>query len=97
MAEMAACRERHAQNRITGPQQTQHHGLVRLGAGMGLDVDPAAIKQLCRTLNCQALGHIDELATAIVASTRITFRIFVGQDRALCRQHRLADDVLRGN
>ena len=40
---------------------------------------------------------VDILATAVIALARIAFGVFVGHHAALRLQHRLADDVFRGD
>ena len=72
---------------VAGLQQRQEHSLVHLAAGVGLDVGEVAAEKLFRPLDRQRLGHVDELAAAVVALSGITFGIFVGQDRTLRLQY----------
>ena len=97
MGQMAAGGERHAKDRVAGGQQCQKDGLVRLGAGMRLDIGKGAAEEPLGAVDRQALGQIDELAAAVVATPRIALGILVGQDRALCLQNRARDDVLAGD
>ena len=64
---------------------------------MRLDVCEFTSEKLCNPFNCQIFRHIDILAAAVVAPARQTLGILVGEDRTLGFQHRLADDVLRGD
>ena len=89
--------ERHAEDRITGLDQRLEHALVRLAAGVGLNVGEAAAEELLRPLDGQRLGHVHILAAAIVTPSGIAFGILVRHDGALGLHHRLRDDVLRRN
>jgi hypothetical protein len=64
---------------------------------MRLDVRELAGEELLHPLDGEILGDVDELAPAVIAAARIAFRIFVGEDRALSLEHRLRDEVLRGD
>jgi hypothetical protein len=97
VGQVAAMGERHAHDAVARLQQRQEHRLVRLSAGMRLDVGVCRAEQLLQPLDGHFLDLVDELAAAIVALTRIAFGIFVGQHRALRRQHVGGDDVFRGD
>ena len=56
-----------------------------------------AAEQLLGALDGERLGHVDELAAAVIAPARIALGIFVGQHRALRLEHGAGDDVLRGD
>ena len=64
---------------------------------MRLHIGEAAAEQFCHPLDRQPLGHIDELAAAVIAPPRQPFGIFVGQHGALRLEHGAADDILRGD
>src|SRR5437763_1256305 len=64
---------------------------------MRLDVGEAAAEQLLGPLDREALYRVRRPAALVVAPARIAFRIFVGENRALRLEHRLADDILRGD
>ncbi len=64
---------------------------------MRLDVGEAAAEQLLGALDRQRLDGVRRRAALVVAAARIALRILVGEDRALRLEHRLADDVLRGD
>ena len=67
------------------------------GARVRLDVCEFTSEKLCNPFNCQIFRHIDILAAAVIAPARQALGILVGEDRTLGFQHRLADDVLRGD
>ena len=92
--EVAAGVEAHAEDRVARLQQRQEHGLVRLRAGMRLDVGELAAEQLLGAVDGQLLGHVHELAAAVVAPARIAFGVFVGEHAALRLEHGGGDDVL---
>ena len=70
---------------------------VGLSAGVRLNVDVVTTKDLLSTLNCQGFGHVDELASAVVAPPRVPFCVFVRQDRALRLENGSRNKVLRGD
>jgi hypothetical protein len=82
---------------LAGLQQRHEHRVVGLGAGVGLDVGEGASEQLFRPLLGQPLGLVHVLAAAIVAFAGIALGILVGEHRSLRLQHRLGDNVLRGD
>src|SRR5437868_15493257 len=97
MRQMAAGGERHAQNRVAGLQKSEKHRLVRLGAGMWLNVRKTAAEKPGRALDREAFGDIDEFAATVIAASRIAFGVFVGERRTLRIKHRLRDDVFAGD
>ena len=97
VGQVAAGGEAHAQDRVARLQQRQEHRLVRLRAGMRLDVGEVAAEQLLGAVDRQLLGDVDILAAAVVAPARVALGVFVGQHRALRLQHRGGDDVLAGD
>ncbi len=78
-------------------QQRQEHGLVHLRTGIRLDVGEVDAEQLLGAFDRQFFGDIDELAAAVIALARITFRILVRHDGALGFQHRAGNDVFRSD
>ena len=95
MGQVPAGGQRHAEDGVTGPQQREHHALVGLGPGMGLDVGERAVEELAGAGDGKALGDIDEFAPAVIPPRRIALRVLVGEYRPLSLQHRAGDDVLR--
>ena len=94
---MAAGVEAEPHEAVAGLEQREEHGLVGLGAGMGLDVGEVAIEQPLGPVDGQLLGHVHIFAAAVVAPAGIALGVFVGQDRALGLQDGLGDDVLGGD
>src|SRR5262245_55800050 len=62
---------------------------------MRLNVCEFTSEKSRNTFNRKVFRDVDVLATAVIAPPRQSFRIFVGKDRPLCFQNRLADDVSR--
>src|SRR5262249_24687583 len=53
--------------------------------------------ELLRPLDGQPLRDVHELAAAVVALARVALRVFVGQHGPQGLEHRLRDEVLRGD
>ena len=64
---------------------------------MRLHVGVLGAEELLGAVAGQVLHHVHELAAAVVALAGIAFGVLVGEDRARGLQHRLADEVLRGD
>ena len=56
-----------------------HDGVIRLGTGVRLYVGVFGAEELFNPFNSQVFDNIDEFAATIIAATRVTFRIFIGQ------------------
>ena len=89
----AVCK-RHAKHRVAGLEVGNVNRLVGLRAGMRLHICPIRTKELFCTLDRERLGHVDELASAVVALAGITFGVLVRELAALCDQNGLAYVVL---
>ena len=74
MGEMAARGERHAENGVARLGQREQDGLVRLRAGMGLDVGEGAIEQALGAIDGELLDDVDILAAAVIALARDSLR-----------------------
>ena len=85
--------QRHAKEPVTRLQQRQEYCLVRLRAGMRLDIGITCTKELLQPVNGQIFDRVHMFATAIIAAARVTFGIFVGQHRPLRLQNGLGNDV----
>ena len=92
--EVAAVGEVHAEDGVAGLEQREVHGHVRLRAGVRLHVGVLGAEELLGALDRQRLGHVDELAAAVVALARVAFGVLVGQHRSGGLEHGLADEVL---
>ena len=97
VAEMAAVVERHAHDRVAGLEQRHVGGVVGLGAGMGLDVRVLGPEQRLGAVDRELLGDVDLLAAAVVTAAGIALGVLVGQHRAGRVEHRLGNEVLRGD
>ena len=95
--QVTAFGQAHAHDRVARLGESHEHGLVGLRAGVRLDIGAIGTEQRLQPVDGNLLGNIDVLATAVVALARITFRILVGQLRALRLHDRLADIILGGN
>src|SRR5207237_10459043 len=95
--QVAAGGKLHTENRVAGLQKGEKHRLVRLGAGMRLNIRKTAAEKPGRALDREAFGDIDEFAATVIAASRIAFGVFVGERRTLRIKHRLRDDVLAGD
>ena len=97
VGEMAAVGEVHAEHGVARLQQREIDRHVGLRAGVRLHVGVLGAEQLLGALDGQRFGDVHELAAAVVALAGVAFRVLVGQDRTGRLQHRLADEVLRGD
>ena len=69
-------------------------GHVGLRAGVGLNVGVICSEQVFGALERETLGHVDELAAAVVAATGVSLGVFVGKDGPLRLENRAARIVL---
>ena len=97
VGEVAAFGQAHAHDRVAGLEQGEEHRLVGLRAGVRLDVGEAGVEQLLHPVDRQLLGHVDELAAAVVALARVALGVLVGELAALGGHHRGGGVVLRGD
>ena len=95
--EVAAVGEVHAEDGVARLQVRQHHGHVGLRARVRLDVGVLGAEQVVGALDRQRLGHVDELAAAVVALARVALGVLVGHHRPRGRHHGGAREVLRGD
>ncbi len=97
VGKMAAMVQIHAENSVAGLAQGQIYRKVGLGAAVGLDVGKFSAEQPFCPLYSNAFYNVYVLAAAIVASSGITFSIFVCQYAARSRKHSPANNVFRSN
>ena len=71
--------QRKTHDLLAGGQQGVHDGVIRLGAGVRLYVGVLGTEEFLNPFNSQLFDDIDEFAATIVAATRVTFRILIGQ------------------
>ena len=97
VGQVAAVRQTHAQNGVAGLEHGNVHALIRLRAGMRLDVGIFGTEQRLGAVDGQLLGHVDEFAAAVIALAGIALGVFVGQLAALRFHHCRAGVVFRGD
>ena len=97
VGEVSAVVQVHAQNRVADLAQGLINGKVGRRAAVGLDVDVLRAKEFFRPVPGDVLHHVHALAAAIIPFAGIPLGVLVGQDGGCRCQHRLADEVLRGD
>ena len=97
VGQVAAMRQRHAENGVARLEHGHVDGLIGLRTGVRLHVGVFRTKQRLQAVNRKLLGLVHKLAAAVVALAGITFRILVGKLAALRFHHRGAGVVLGGD
>ncbi len=97
VGQMAAVRQAHAEDGVARFQHRNINCLVGLRTGMRLHVGVFRAEQSLGAIDGQLLGHVDVLASAVIALAGIAFRILVGQLAALRFHHRRAGVVFRSD
>ena len=82
VGQMTTGRKRHTEQRIAGFHHRGVGGDVGLHAGMRLNIREAAAEQFLGALASELLGDIDVGTSAIVASSRISLGVLIGQHRS---------------
>ena len=77
-----------------GSRDRGEHCGVRGGAGVRLHVRELRAEQLLGALDGEALGDVDELAAAVVATPGVALGVLVGEHRALGFEHGTRHEVL---
>ena len=96
--QVAAVREVHAQHRVAGLQRGQIDGHICLRAGVRLHVRVLGAEKLLSRGQWQAARRCPRIRSRRnSASRRIAFGIFVGHHRAHRFEHRLGNEILRGD
>ena len=95
--QVAAAREVHAEQSVTGLQDAEVDRHVGGRPGVRLDVGVLGAEELLGALDRQPLDHVDELAAAVVAAAGVALGVLVGEHAARRFEHRAADEVLRGD
>ena len=97
VGQMAAVRQRHAKDSVAGLEHRRIHRLIGLRTGMWLHVGVLCAEQRLYAVDRKLLGHVHIFATAVIALTRISFGVFVGQLAALRFHHCRAGVIFRGD
>src|SRR5690606_13521643 len=90
-------RERQPENGVARLRQSHEHALVGLAPGVRLHVGECATEKPLGPVDGELFGDVDKLASAIVATPWIAFRVLVREHRSGSLEHRPRDDVLRGD
>ena len=77
---MTAVSEIESEHGVADFERRQVDRLVGLRARVGLHVGGFGTEEFFRAVAGNVLDHVDMFATAVVATTRITFGVLVGQD-----------------
>ena len=75
--QVTAVGEAHAHDRVTGFDECEVYGTVRLRSGMGLHVGPVSLEQFLGPIDGELLGDINILTTTVIALARVALGIFV--------------------
>jgi hypothetical protein len=75
--QVAAVGELHAQDRVAGIEERHVDGVVRLRAGVGLDVRVLGAEEGLGPVDRELLGDVDPLAAAVVALAGQPLRVLV--------------------
>ena len=98
VSEVATMREGETEESISHVRHCHESRRIRLRTRVRLDVDIVrADKNFLRARNRKGLRNIDELASTVVAATRVALGVLVGQDRSLRFKNRARNKVLRGD
>ena len=89
--------EAHPEDAVARLQQGHVDGRVGLRAGVRLHVDVLGAEDLLGAVDGELLGHVDELAAAVVALARIALGVLVREHRAARVEDRLRHEVLGGD
>ena len=95
--EVAAVRELHPEDRVARVAQRHVDGVVRLRAGVRLDVRVVGAEQRLGAVDRELLGDVDPLAAAVVALAGQALGVLVGEDRAGRLEDRARHEVLGGD
>src|SRR5437762_13201877 len=95
VCQVTAVREVHAEDGITRFKGGHVYGLVRLGAGVRLNVHVFRVEQLLRALDRRRLCDVYELAAPVIALAGQPFGVLVGHYGAESLEYGFADEVLR--
>lgn len=95
--EVAAVRQTHRENGVSRAQQGGVRGQDGRTPGVGLHVGVIGAEQGLGAFHGDALGHVDDLAAAMVPGTGISLGVLVRERRAERRQHGRRGEVLGGD
>jgi hypothetical protein len=93
----AAMGEVHAKNCVPWLESCEKYCLVGLGARVRLYIGMVCAKELFGPVPSQVFCHVHKFAAAVITSTRIAFRILIGELTSHCLQNSQTHKVLRSN
>src|SRR5262249_57724333 len=91
--EVYARSEVESQNGIARLQHRRVRSGIGLRAGVWLHIHMLSAKELLRAIPREVLDDVGKFAAAVVALTRISFRVLVGKNAPSSFQHGFADEV----
>ena len=94
---MSAFVEAHSHDGVARLKKGIEYSEVGLCARVRLNIGVCAAEKLHCTIPCKIFYSIHKLAAAVIAVSRISFRIFVSENRSHSRHNSLACPVLRSN
>ena len=97
MRQMAAMREVKSQDLISGLQAGKKDSSVCLCAGVWLYIGPGSTKKCFDPVDCKRFNLIYDFTTSVIAPTRITFGVFVGQTGPHGVDYGLAREIFGSN
>lgn len=97
VGEVAAVREPHREDGVAGAQQGGVRGEDRRGAGVGLHIGVLGAEERPGPVDGDPLGHVDELAAAVVAGAGVALGVLVGERGAEGREDGRRREVLGGD
>jgi len=95
--EMAAMRKIEAEDGVAGLQHRCVRRLIRLRAGVRLDVGVFGVEQRFRAIPGQVFERVGVLASAVVAAARIAFGVLVGEHARGGFEHGFGSKIFAGD
>jgi hypothetical protein len=80
VGQVTAHAEVQSQDLIAWFQDSQHYGCICLCAGVGLYISICYIEDLLSSVDGQLFTLVNDFTATIISTSRIAFRIFVGQN-----------------
>ncbi len=97
VAKMTAVAQVHTHELVAGLEHCHEDSHVGLCAAVGLNIGPFRSEEFLGAFDCEVLGLVHYLATAVVTLSGISLGVFVGKARAHGAHHLVAYEVLAGN
>ena len=97
VGQMSAMSQAHSQHLIAVFQNFEIDGAVGLCARMGLNIGKVCAEEFFGPFNGDVFHHIHAFATAVVPFARVSFGVFVGQNRTVGGKNRLGNHIFRSN